>query len=493
MKGQILQPIEDVWRHHRTGLESAIDDAITELKELLNIDEYHHHAHDPEQLDHAMGPMGAANLDLGSLSRTLGESTSSRAMSPERVKRLQELIPALERMKQADSATLADSASVEIDEDEREILKLAEKHVNQVADLFRTLRIADLEIRSKYESEIHDMVFADFNWRQLGPAELRLCPPFLVVARLDDGSAATLRKMISLLESGMPIKIVALRSSFREVSSTFSDNIVPPKMTVETLPLAMRGVYFVQTCVAAADFEKQLFEGLTAPRPTVISLLVQREDEDEAAFHNRAERAVLGRAFPMCIYDPDHANGFVTCLDVSSNPSPDALWASETLAGHDPQSHPVEIEESFTFAHFAATEPEFAADLTNPPPIIDPLVAMTEYLGLSRKQRAGKLPFVWIKDADGTVLRKVVSLAIAQQCAERLHLWRTLQELSGIDNPYVNTTRSTLEKELGAEQQERLKSLREQMEKLAAQREQVAVASAMRNLVAQLTGVKPES
>ncbi len=89
------------------------------------------------------------------------------------------------------------------------------------------------------------------------------------------------------------------------------------------------------------------------------------------------------------------------------------------------------------------------------------------------------------------IIRKVVSPAIALQCSERLHLWRTLQEISGIDNPYVNRTRTTLQNECAAEQQALLESQRQEMEQDAARREKVAVASTVRKLVAHLTGVDP--
>jgi hypothetical protein len=243
--------------------------------------------------------------------------------------------------------------------------------------------------------------------------------------------------------------------------------------------------------VAAPDFQEQLFESLTAPRPGVISVLCPRDDEQQAAFQSRAERAVRARAFPICVYDPDRADGFVMCFDLSSNPSPAALWTNETLSGHDPQGQAIEVEEAFTFAHFAASEPEFAAELSDPPAIADHLVPVTDYLGFSRRQRVGKLPFVTIADKDGSIVRKVVSPAIALQCSDRLHLWRTLQEISGTDNPHVNTTRTTLQNEFGAQQEALKKSLQEEMEKDAARREQAAVASAVRNLVVHLTGVDP--
>jgi hypothetical protein len=491
MKEQVLKPIEDVWHDHCAALGDALAEAISELQNLLRVDEYHRHGHDPEHLERALGPLAATNLDVGSLSRVLGESAPSRAMTPERLIRVQELIPTLAEMKQDCSSTALDSASADIEKEESEIRDLAEKHLDRVARVFRTLRIAQLEIRSKYESETHDAVFADFNWRQLSPGELRLCPPFLVMARLDGDDGAHLRKMMALLETSMPIKVVALRSSLREVHSAASDTGVPSTMTIETLPLAMRGVYFLQTYAAAPDFQEQLFEALTAPRPGVISILCKRDHEAQAAFQSRAERAVRARAFPMCVYDPDRADRFVMCLDLSSNPSPDTLWTTETLSGRDPQGQPIEVEEAFTFAHFAASESEFVADLSDPPATGNHLVSLTDYLTFSRRQRVGKLPFISLAGKDGSIVRKVVSPKMALQCSERLHLWRTLQEISGINNPYVNKTRATLKQEFGAQQQAQLESLRQKMEKDAADRERAAVASAVRKLVAHLTGIEP--
>ncbi|MBW2211581.1 MAG: hypothetical protein JRG67_11130 [Deltaproteobacteria bacterium] len=167
------------------------------------------------------------------------------------------------------------------------------------------------------------------------------------------------------------------------------------------------------------------------------------------------------------------------------------LWTNETLSGQDAQGQPVEVEEAFTFAHFAASEPEFAAELTDPPAVADDLIPLTDYLGFSRRQRVGKLPFISLAGKDGSIVRKVVSPMLALQCSDRLHLWRTLQEISGIDNPYVNTARAKLEQESGAQREALVKNMQQEMEKEAARREQAAVASAMRRLVVRLTGVEP--
>ncbi|MEZ5277360.1 MAG: hypothetical protein R3F07_13340 [Opitutaceae bacterium] len=491
MHDQILQPASDVWRHHCAALVDALTQAIRELDRLVRLDEYHRHGHDPQDLEKAIGPLGSSALDLNALSRILGESTRTRAMAPDRLERVQRLLKELGEMKARCVTDPHTCASIEIDEDENTIHEAAENHLNRMATVFRALRIAQLETRSKYDPGTHDAVFSSFDWRQLSPAELRLCPPFLVIARLNRETGPQLRKMMSLLESRKPVKIAALRSSFSKSYSSTSDTSVPASMALETLPLAMRGVSFVQTCIAAPDFQKRIFDGLTSPRPGVISLLCRRDDEAHEAFVLRAERAIHSRAFPICVYDPDRAHGFVTCFDLSANPSPETLWISETFSAPDENGEIRKHTEPYTFAHFAAGEEEFASEFTAIDPAVpaDHLIPIADYLDLTRRQRVGVQPVLTRHHAGQAIDRRVVSQVMVTQTGDRLHLWRTLQEISGINNPYVNTTRSALSKEFGVQQKALLESLQRDMEKAASHREQVAVAAAVRKLVAHLTGV----
>ncbi len=489
MKEQILVTIDEVWRQHRAALEDALAEAIEALENLLRLDEHLRHGHDPEQLERALGPLASANLDLGSLSRVLGHGARSAGMAPERIERVKALIPTLGKMKELWSNTALDEASIEMDENEDEVRKRAEAYLDRLALAFRALRITQLEVRSKYESKTHDAVFADFDWRQLGPGELRAAPPFLVVTRMDGNAGTRLHRLISLLDTGMPLKVVALRSGFRVVRSGPGVHDVSTGLTIETLPLAMRGVHFVQSCAVAPEFETQVLAGLASPRPGVISLLCPRGDEEAAAFRTRAERAVRSRAFPICVYDPDRDPSFVMCVDLSSNPSPDLPWTTERLSGHDSNGQAIEIAQPFTFAQFAASEPELAPELTDPPASSDDLVSLSDYLGFSRRQRIGKHPYITLLDEEGAFVRKVVSSAIVLRCSERIGLWRMLQEISGIENPHVKRGQTTLRNELTAAHEAELEGLRGELEKDVARREKAAVVSAVQKLVARLTRI----
>jgi hypothetical protein len=484
-----LQSVEAQWQRHRTTLDDALTEAIGELEDIVKLDEHHRHGHEPAELERSLGPLGPTSLDLSSLSKVLGNSP--RAMAPERLLRIKGLIPTLSEIRETWSKMAFERACIDLERDESEILAHAEAYLNGLAAVFRAFRITQLEIRSKYDSAVHDASFADFDWRRLGPGELQSSPPFVLIARLDGDEGARLRKVMSLLETGMPIKVVALRSNLREPRRGSTSLLVPPGMTLETLPFGMQGVYFVQTCGPVADFEQRLFAALCAPRPAVISVLCEREGETQESFQSRAERAIRARAFPLCVYDPDRDTRFVMCFDLSGNPSVESQWTTETLTGVDSDGNAVEIAEAFTVAHFAALEPEFAVDLSEPPANSEALVQLTDYLALSHRQQIGKVPFIRVPGEDGNFVRKVVSPELTGQCAERLHLWRTLQEIAGVDNPHVHRTRAALQQELSAQQKTQLESLRKDMEKDAAHRERAAVATTVRKLVARLTGVEP--
>jgi hypothetical protein len=467
---QILQPVEDVWHHHCAALDEALDETIRELQNLLRLDEYHRHGHEEDNLKDTLGPFAKSNLNLSSLSEVLDKSGNNRHIQEDRLGRVKDLLERLGKIKESCHAESHEFPVVDIGEDEKTIHVEAEAHLNKLANVFCNLRMAQLEIRSKYSPAIHDPIFENFSWRLLSPAELALCPPFVIIAKLGSDFGDILRKIMSLLESRKPFKIIALRASLKKAYSPTADPTVPATMSVEMLPLAMRGVYFLQTCPAADAFRKKLFKALSSPRPTLISILAQKENEDQEALKIRAERALRTRAFPAIIYDPDKDRGFVTCFDLSANP---------------------EVEESVTFADYAISESDYEDEFTDPPHDFSAtnLVPIHEFLQLVRHQRVGKLPTVAVPgDGDEPVI-KVASPAIVTQTSDLMHLWKTLQEIAGEDNPHVKSTAETLRAEHGAQQKLLLENMQKDMEESQTHREQVAVASAVQQLVAQLTGV----
>jgi hypothetical protein len=315
----------------------------------------------------------------------------------------------------------------------------------------------------------------------------------VVVARADGQGGAALLETVSLLETNLPITVLLLPSGVHREFEVGTDTVVPAALSVEMLPVAMRGVHFAQTCSVVDGFAAQCFGALEAPGPSVLSVFTARDGEEAETFAKRAEAAIRSRAFPIISYDPVRADRLVDCLDLTSNPALDETWTTETLRGSDPAGHTIEHEEAYTFAHFASEEPELASAFTDPPEDADDLVPMAEYLDLDRQQRAGKQAFIRMKDEQGGIVRKLVSDEVVLQCAARRNLWRTLREVSGLDNPQVEAARATLARELSAQQQasaDQLRAevdrIRAEMEATMAERERAAVANALRNIVTTL-------
>lgn len=490
MHEQILEPLTTVWRQHRASLHDALTKTIEELNNLLRLDEYHRHGHESPSLEQTVGAWGAHQLDLNQLSAVLGTGGRSRAMPAERLERVNALRETLTELSQRCEDPSVQPAVVDLSEPLPEIEERAKAHFDRMATVFRALRVAQLEIRSKYETAVHDAVFAAFDWRDLGPAELKLCPPFLVTAELGVTHGEVLRKIAALLESRLPLKVAVLRTALQKHYAKACDVGGPPgALALEMLPMALRGVTFLQSCVAAPEHAEQLARALTSPRPGVISLLDQKPGESPEALAMRAERAVHSRTFPLFSYDPDRSRHFVSCFDLQTNPQPELPWVVERVQVTDRDGQVVETEEAYTFAHYAFTQPEFAAEFSPAPAKADHLVRLVDYLEFSRPQRVGKAPFITLKTPEGETRQLVVSAEVALQCGDMAHLWRTLQEISGVQNPHINSTRFELNQSFGVKQEASLQQLRDELEEDARRREKLAVAQAVQTLVARFTGV----
>jgi hypothetical protein len=99
------------------------------------------------------------------------------------------------------------------------------------------------------------------------------------------------------------------------------------------------------------------------------------------------------------------------------------------------------------------------------------------------------VPFVHALDPNQRLVRLVPSRAMLAHTSDRMHLWTTLQELSGIDNPFVLAAERRLREQLTAEKDTALREQKVRLDAESRVREQAQLAEAVRNLVAHLTGI----
>ncbi len=83
-----------------------------------------------------------------------------------------------------------------------------EGHMAKMAEGFKAIRMAELELAGEYHPVRHDEFFTYFNWQQFTEEEFHLCPP--VVAVGGDGSMYDIgfQNLSRMMMTGKPVKVL---------------------------------------------------------------------------------------------------------------------------------------------------------------------------------------------------------------------------------------------------------------------------------------------
>jgi len=366
---------------------------------------------------------------------------------------------------------------------------LFEGNMRKMADGFKAIRTARLELAGEYDPEHHDKFLTYFNWNHFTDDEWKLCPP--VVALGGDGAMLDIgfQNLSRMLASGKPIKVMIVDTQVysntggQASTGTFLGQVSDmaaygrahqgkeePRKEAGLIGLAHRNTYVAQTSAASPSHMLACFiEGLNSRRPALFNVYTACQPEHGIADDASARQtrlALEGRAFPFLIYNPDAGATVAEALSLEGNPFVENDWPTYTLKYRDETNPDVlqEMELPYTFADFAATEGRFAKhfSLISARASDEQLAPFHEYLPLDAAEREPLTPFIWMVDDANRLRRAAVSESLVASAEDRLHFWRMLQELAGIRNPLVDKAADKARRETAAE-------YKSQLEKLTAQ------------------------
>ncbi|MGH0030180.1 MAG: 2-oxoacid:acceptor oxidoreductase family protein [Myxococcota bacterium] len=337
-----------------------------------------------------------------------------------------------------------------------------EGHMARMAEGFRAVREAELELDGKYVPAEHDAFLADFGWRQFSDEEWELCPP--VVAVGGDGAMYDIgfQNLSRLMASGHPIKVVVVDTQvysntggqactsgfFGQISDmaqfgAATSGKQEPRKEIGLIAMAHRTTYVMQSTIAHPGHMIEGFiRGLKARRPALFNLYSSCQPEhgigDDMSAH-QAKLAVESRAYPIFRYDPDAGETPDECFDLEGNPSPDADWPTYTLRYKD-RGRERSMEVPMTFVDFAITEARFRKHFRMAPRDAwnESMIPLAEFLTLEPDEREGRFPFVWSVDRKGELTRLMVDAAMVASCEDRRHFWRMLRSLAGVAKEQVS-------------------------------------------------------
>ncbi len=352
-------------------------------------------------------------------------------------------------------------------------LGVFEGHMAKMADGFRAIRMAELELSGQYDPKEHDDFFTYFNWQAFTDEEWELCPPVIVVG--GDGAMYDIgfQNLSRALMSGKPVKVLVLDTQVysntggQACTSGFLGQISDmaqfgkvwqgkPEIRKEIglIGMAHRTTYVMQgTIHHAGHLIEGFIKGVKARRPALFNIYSACQPEhgigDDMGDH-QAKLAVESRAYPLFKYDPDAGKTPAECFDLDGNPAMDEVWPTYTLKYLEGE-RPKTMELPLTFADFAVTEVRFRKHFRAAPPDTwnDNMVLLSDFLDMDPEDREGLYPFIWTVDPKGHLSRLLVAQAIVQSCEDRRDFWIMLKALAGVDLTAIS--REDIENEVRAD------------------------------------------
>ena len=346
-------------------------------------------------------------------------------------------------------------------------LGLFEGHMAKMAEGFKAVRMAEIELEQGYNPEEQDAFFTHFTWERFSDEEWKLCPP--VVSIGGDGAMYDIgfQNLSRALMTGKPIKVLVVDTQVysntggQAATSTFIGQVADMtpygkaakgkqevRKEMSLIGMAHRTSYVLQSAISnPTHLIEGYIEGLNSRRPALFNIYavcpVEHGVGDDRSVE-QSKMAVESRAYPLFRYDPDLGVTFSECVSLEGNPAPEDDWPEYTLAYQDGEGVEQKMVLPFTFADFALTEGRFAKQFKKAPPETwndeggNSQVLLADFLKLGEDDRDGKFPYIWAVDKKNRLQRVIVSQELVKSCIERQNFWKQLKNVAGLDRPAVD-------------------------------------------------------
>ncbi len=312
-----------------------------------------------------------------------------------------------------------------------------------VAEVLRAVHMARLELAERYDPARHDPWLAQLGWELFSRDELHLIPTIVAVVPAALVAGDGLLSLSRLLLSGRPVQVLLLGHPAENPGAEEEDALSGHRFEPGYLGISHREAVVQQTTVARPLHMLEGFaKGLHAAHTALHVVAVADGTRGAAASADPwlfLTAALEGRAHPVFHYDPEAGETWSRRMTFHENPANDDDWPVHELAVKKEEGGEETMLLRFTFADFALLEPAYRDHFRVVPGGVaaEDLVPLHEYLRLPVETAAQKIPMIWAVGPDGRLARLAVSRRLALATRDRLGYWRTLQELAGVRNAYV--------------------------------------------------------
>jgi pyruvate-ferredoxin/flavodoxin oxidoreductase len=317
-------------------------------------------------------------------------------------------------------------------------LGLFEGHMVKMAEGFKAMRTAELEIKGKYDKTEHDKFFAYFDWHQFNEEEYLLCPPLVSIGSQGVSIESGFQSLSHSLLSNIPIKILVLDNQPSTSTGLAKE--------LGLIAMAHQTAYVHQGSIAnTPHLLESYIDGLNYRGPALWSIYASSQPEHGLANNSlslQSKLAVESRAYPLLTFDPQRGKSWEECISLTANPLLDQDWIVYSLDYTDEYGNKFSMDVPLTFADWALTEStlshhfkSIAADAST-----DEMVLLTDYLEMGASAQEDAIPFIWaVHPHSNQLLKVLVSKEMVAKTAQRQDYWHTLKGLSGKNRVEVDT------------------------------------------------------
>jgi hypothetical protein len=338
-------------------------------------------------------------------------------------------------------------------------LRAWQERLPRLVELARAIAMSELEIEGQYQPARHDALFQAFGAHGLEADVLARFPDYLVsldAGRLD---AAEQARLIEILASELPIKVLyrldELLHASRRAQAAPSDSSKakgrgraprPPGASLHTRQIAQMAMGLNQVYVLQAPASQlvqmagRVRNGMAFSGPALFCVYTgARGHAPDQTPYLAAAAALESRAFPAYVYDPSAGADWATRFSLEGNPQPELDWPIHRFQYEDATHQRVTRDLAFTWVDVAAGDPRFAEHAARLPAGADEddLAAIDEALAQDHRGVPERVPCVRMVDTEDRLHTVIVDDRMLREARRCREMWHSLQELGGVHNSHA--------------------------------------------------------
>jgi hypothetical protein len=395
---------------------------------------------EPAALQASVGKSFESAFDFSVLSSTLAKASAPGGLSPARRQRIEAVLNVLEEQRFFPSAAKSKDAYPFVFGSCTDVELAWRERLPKMRELAKALAIAQLEVKGEYNELRHDALFATYGERGLPRDELARFPSYLVCVY--SNAFDEYAHLMTLLGADVPVKAVVQFDDLLEEGAQLKPYVALSMRSkqVADMAIGLGSVYVVQSAASnLVRARSRIVNGLRYDGPALFSIYSGASAQATVAPYLRAAAAMEARVFPAFSYDPSAGTTWAERFSVTDNPQPERDWPVQSLAYENREHQRVAEDVDFTLVDFAALDERYAAHFAAVPvaQYNGHLAPVGAWLERGEAPSTDAVPYITMVDENDVLQRVVVDASVVEEARRCATVWRSLQELGGINNSHA--------------------------------------------------------